>query len=71
MRKLLRGFAVGLLLGGLMGLWFGMNIGKEQPLLSNPFTEVTLSDRIDRTADEAAEQVEQGAEAAKEELSGE
>jgi hypothetical protein len=64
MRKLLRGFATGLLIGGLAGLWFGMNIGKEQPLLSNPFAEVSLSDRVDRTAEEAAEAVGEGAEQA-------
>lgn len=29
-------FAVGLLIGGLIGLWFGVNIGKERPLTDNP-----------------------------------
>ncbi len=55
MGKLLRGFAAGLLIGGLIGLWFGMNIGKGQPLLSNPFEEVSLSERVERTAGDAAE----------------
>ena len=57
MRRILRSFAVGLLAGGLVGLWFGMNIGKDQPLLSNPFDEVTLSEQVDRTARSAADQV--------------
>ncbi|MFW5970258.1 MAG: hypothetical protein ACOCP9_06435 [Halofilum sp. (in: g-proteobacteria)] len=82
MRKLLRGFAVGLLVGGLIGLWFGMNIGKDQPLLSNPFARVTLSERLDRTMRQAAEEtgtatdktrdaVREGAETVKEELQSE
>ncbi|WP_070988052.1 hypothetical protein [Halofilum ochraceum] len=82
MRKLLRGFAVGLLVGGLVGLWFGMNIGKGQPLLSNPFARVTLSERLDRTMRQAAEEtgtavdkagdaVREGAETVKEELQSE
>ncbi len=82
MRKLLRGFAVGLLVGGLIGLWFGMNIGKGQPLLSNPFARVTLSERLDRTMRQAAEEtgtavdkagdaVREGADTVKEKLQSE
>jgi|GEM_PF-6496734 len=36
MRRFLRAFALGLLIGGLAGLWLGINIGRDQPLLSNP-----------------------------------
>jgi len=28
---------LGLLIGGIIGLWFGVNLGKEQALMSNPF----------------------------------
>jgi len=38
MRRFLRAFALGLLIGGLGGLWFGINIGRDQPLLSNPLS---------------------------------
>jgi hypothetical protein len=55
MRRVTRGIAIGLLIGGLAGLWFGMNIGKEQPLISNPFEEVSLSQDLDRAAEEAAD----------------
>ena len=58
MKRILRSFAVGLLAGGLVGLWFGMNIGKDQPLLSNPFDEVTLSEQLDRTARSAADEAD-------------
>jgi hypothetical protein len=34
---MIRYFAIGLLVGGLLGLWLGVNIGKGRPLVSNPF----------------------------------
>lgn len=30
---------LGLLIGGIIGLWFGVNLGKDQPLMTNPFVE--------------------------------
>ena len=30
---------LGILLGGIVGLWFGVNLGKDQPLLTNPFVK--------------------------------
>ncbi len=30
---------LGLLIGGMIGLWLGVNLGKDQPLMTNPFTE--------------------------------
>jgi len=39
-------FLIGGIIGILAGLWFGMNIGKEQPLLANPFARPSLGDRI-------------------------
>lgn len=46
MRRFLRAFALGLLIGGLAGLWLGINIGRDQPLLSNPLATAaaTLTD---------------------------
>ncbi len=68
MKRVLRSFAVGLLVGGIVGLWCGMNIGKGQPLLSNPFADVSLSQQASRTASQAREQVEQAAGNAAEEV---
>jgi len=69
----LRSFAVGLLIGGLIGLWFGMNIGKGQQLLSNPFARVPLAQRASETARQAYEGAKSGVEkagqAAKDKLS--
>lgn len=28
---------LGFLIGGIVGLWLGVNLGKDQPLLTNPF----------------------------------
>ena len=33
MKDLLLGF----LIGGILGLWIGVNLGKNQPIMSNPF----------------------------------
>ncbi|MCW8931120.1 MAG: hypothetical protein OQL19_12875 [Gammaproteobacteria bacterium] len=30
---------LGLLIGGIVGLWFGVNLGKDQPLMTNPFAD--------------------------------
>lgn len=30
---------LGLLIGGIVGLWLGVNLGKDQPLMTNPFVE--------------------------------
>lgn len=42
------GMIVGLILGG----WLGVNIGKDQPLFSNPFAESTLSDKVKGKAED-------------------
>jgi len=30
---------LGLLIGVMAGLWIGVNLGKDQPLMTNPFAE--------------------------------
>jgi len=64
MTRFLRSFALGLLVGGLAGLGAGMNIAKGQALLSNPFAEVSITERAERTARDAADQTAEGVEAA-------
>jgi hypothetical protein len=49
----------GLIIGVLIGLWFGVNIGKGRPFWSNPFTEV---------ADKAKQKTDQVIEGAKDSL---
>lgn len=45
MRKL-KVFVSGLIIGALAGLWAGVNIGKQQPLLSNPFSDRAVSEEL-------------------------
>lgn len=30
---------LGLLIGAIAGLWIGVNLGKDQPLMTNPFAD--------------------------------
>lgn len=34
----------------LIGMWFGVNIARDKPLLSNPFAEKSLRDKAKDTA---------------------
>ncbi|VAX08594.1 hypothetical protein MNBD_GAMMA25-852 [hydrothermal vent metagenome] len=53
--KRLKMLLLGLLLGLGVGLWFGVNLGKGQPLYSNPFDSDSLQKKANRTADEVLE----------------
>ena len=48
MRRI-KGIVFGLIIGIPLGLWFGFNIGKDRPLLSNPFEEVAFQEKIKET----------------------
>jgi len=37
---------MGILLGLLVGLWFGVNMGKGKPILSNPFADDNIPEKI-------------------------
>lgn len=45
-----------LVLGALVGMALGVNIGREKPLLSNPFEKESLTDRVKRLGSETLEQ---------------
>jgi len=45
--KVIQNILIGIILGASMGLWFGVNIGKDKPLLSNPFHEPTFAERAE------------------------
>jgi hypothetical protein len=51
----IRGIIFGLIIGIPLGLWFGFNMGRERPLLSNPFDKVTLQEKIKQTGDDLIE----------------
>jgi len=54
MRRI-KGIIFGLIVGIPLGLWFGFNMGKERPLLSNPFEEPALQEKIKDTGDSLIE----------------
>ena len=56
MMKSLKSIFIGLVLGLLIGLALGINIGREKPLLSNPFAKESLVDRAKRLGSETLEQ---------------
>lgn len=44
--KKLKVFLTGLVIGGLLGLWFGVNIGKGQPVYANPLSDPQVSGKL-------------------------
>jgi len=48
----MRKYLTGILIGLTAGLWMGVNIGKEQPLYSNPLTTLSLSDKAKEKAND-------------------
>lgn len=53
--KRIKMLLLGCFLGLCVGLWFGVNLGKGQPLYSNPFDSDTLQKKAKHTADEMLE----------------
>ena len=39
----------GIVLGLLLGLWFGVNLGRDRPIFSNPFAEPTVQEKLKQT----------------------
>ena len=53
--KQLRTILFSLIIGVLVGLALGVNIGREKPLLSNPFNKEDLVDRAKQLGSETLE----------------
>jgi len=47
---------ISLAIGALIGMALGINIGREKPLLSNPFAEESLVNRVKDLGSETLEQ---------------
>jgi hypothetical protein len=66
----LKAWLTGLVIGLLLGLWGGINIGKEQPLYANPFTSKSVPDTVRKASKnllrESGKALEKGGEALKE-----
>ena len=53
--KTIKRLMISLILGIVIGLWFGVNLGNGNSLLSNPFTHERLQKKIKRTGGEMLE----------------
>ena len=53
--KIFKMILFGAVIGVAIGLWLGVNIGRETPLLSNPFYKVPLSEKLQRLSGETLE----------------
>ena len=48
---------LGLLIGGMIGLWVGVNLGKDQPLMTNPFAEKSSMKEFNKKFEELQKNV--------------
>lgn len=46
---------LGIVIGLLAGLWFGVNIGRDKPLFSNPFGSNSIKNKIKETGESLLE----------------
>ncbi|KAA3627309.1 MAG: hypothetical protein DWQ09_13415 [Proteobacteria bacterium] len=53
--KAIKYTVLGLVIGMLVGIGLGINIGKERPLLSNPFAEDPMTEKAKAAANKAKE----------------
>lgn len=53
--KIIKMLFMGTLLGLIIGLWLGVNIGKGNPIFSNPFAKEDLQKKIKQRVGESIE----------------
>jgi antitoxin component of MazEF toxin-antitoxin module len=53
--KQLKAVLIGLVIGVFIGMALGINIGRDRPLLSNPFAKESLVDRAKQLGSETLE----------------
>jgi ABC-type lipoprotein release transport system permease subunit len=68
--KKLKLILTGIVIGLLLGLWFGVNIGKEQHIFSNPFATKNISQQLKSKAGETVERAGKGIERLGEDIKG-
>jgi len=57
MKSKVKTFLLGLILGGLVAFPLGMNFGRGEPLLSNPFADRSVGARVKRAVKEKTEAI--------------
>lgn len=53
--KMIKNLVIGAAIGLIVGLWFGVNIGKGKPLYSNPFAERSITKEIMKSSGDILE----------------
>jgi len=53
--KVLKLIVFGAVIGVAIGLWLGVNIGREMPLTANPFFKESLNEKLKRLGGETLE----------------
>ena len=70
--KILKTILLSAILGFVVGLWFGVNIGRDEPFYSNPFDAPAIQDKLQETKESAMEKggeaLEQTGKAIKEQI---
>lgn len=61
---------LGVVIGLLLGLWFGVNIGRDRPLYSNPFEDRSIKEKIKTSVGEGVEKAGSSIEKLGEDMKG-
>lgn len=65
--KQIKALIIGIVFGLLLGLWFGVNLGRERPIFSNPFAAPTVKEKLKQTGktliEKSGETLEKGGKA--------
>ncbi len=70
MGKQMRVILTWLVIGLLLGLWFGVNIGRNVPFYSNPFAAVTVQEKLKQSVGEGVSKMGAGVEKLGETIKG-
>jgi hypothetical protein len=55
----LKKYLVGIIIGGLLGLWIGVNLGKGVSIWSNPFDDRPISEQAKAVKEKATEKAKE------------
>lgn len=68
--KTLKTLILGIVIGLVAGLWFGINIGKDKPWYSNPLEERSVTEKIKSSIGEGVEKAGESIEKMGEDIKG-